>query len=86
MPVGVDLLMDAASHELRGAVYASHYGNPKRVAEALGIDYSNFTRNLNGEVPLKLATVFAVLELVDIPVTEFFSRVEQTAMRLGAQR
>ena len=72
-----DVLNAATAAQLRAEIAASDYRTAKAVAEALGMNYTTLTQNLNNKPPLKLATIFAVLELIGLSPGVFFTRVDE---------
>ena len=71
----------ATTDELRGLIASSPYRSTAKVAAALDIDYTNLTRNIAGTSPIKMATLYRVLALLDADPGEFFARVAARANR-----
>lgn len=76
-----DELAAATTIALRGVIAESKYQSTRRVAEELGISYSTLTRNISGENPIKLSTMYRILDLLDITPQEFGARVMEAAKR-----
>lgn len=72
-----DMLNAATAAQLRAEIAASPYRNAKAVAAALGMNYTTLTGNLNNKPPLKLVTIFSVLELIEVSPGVFFTRVDE---------
>jgi len=72
-----DELNVATAAQLRAEIAASDYRNPKAVAKELGMNYTTLTQNLNNKPPLKMTTIFAVLNLIGVAPGAFFTRVDE---------
>ena len=77
--------MEAARETLRALVKASPY-TTKYIAAQVGEEYTTFIHRLrgqrNGYQQLDTALVVNVLALIDVPISEFFIRVEARAEEL----
>jgi DNA-binding phage protein len=66
----------ATANALRGVIAESDYRTARAIATELGMNYTTLTRNLNNEQPIKMSTLFSVLELVNLSPADFFARVD----------
>ena len=77
--------MQATRETLRALVKASPY-SAKYVASQVGEEYTTFIHRLKGErksyQQLDTALVVNVLALLDVPLSDFFNRVEARAEEL----
>ena len=80
--------MEAARETLRALVKASPY-TTKYIAAQVGEEYTTFIHRLKGQratyQQLDTALVVNVLALLDVPLSEFFTRVEVRAEELLRQ-
>ena len=76
-----EVYADATAAQLRAEIAGSPYRTTKAVATAANMNYTTLTRNVSGEVPIKLATLYSVLDLLEVPPGVFFSRVDERARR-----
>lgn len=67
----------ATAAQLDLEIRASKYRYAKAVAEALDMNYTTLTGNLNGKSPIKLQTLFRVLDLIGLEPDVFFGRVSE---------
>lgn len=70
------LRLEATSQQLLAEIAASPYRSVRALAIAMGVDYATLNRHLNGKAPLKMERVFDILEYLDLPLTDFFYRVQ----------
>lgn len=77
--------MTAAREVLRALVKASPY-TVKQVAALVGEEYTGFSKRLSGKVAgyqqLDTALVVNVCALLEVPISDFFKRVEVRAAEL----
>lgn len=77
--------MAAARETLRALVKASPY-TTKYIAAQVGEDYTTFIHRLSGKragyQQLDTALVVNVLALLDVPIADFFTRVQRRAEEL----
>lgn len=76
-----DALQQATAAQLRAEIAASNYRSARAIALELGMNYTSLTRNLAGENPIKLSTLFKILALIELSPGEFFSRVDSRVPR-----
>lgn len=70
-----DDMAAATTEELRGLIASSKFHSTRKVAAELGISYSTLTRNISGENPIKLSTMYRILDLLQVSPQEFMDRV-----------
>ena len=74
--VSTDLRLEATSQQLLAEIAASPYRSVRQLASAMGVDYATLSRHINGRAPLKMERVFDILEYLDLPLADFFVRVQ----------
>lgn len=76
-----DELVTATRDALRGVIAESEYKTTKNVAAALEMNYTSLTRNIAGENPIKLSTMYRILDLCKVTPAEFGVRVTEALNR-----
>jgi len=75
---------NALTEQLQAEISASSYRSIRKVAEALGVDYTTFYRWVTGKRDISMSTVFRVLELLEIEPSAFFTDAQRRAERGSA--
>lgn len=71
-----ELRLEATAQQLVAEIAVSRYRSVRALAAAMGVDYATLNRHLNGKSPLKMERVFDILEYLDLPLADFFVRVQ----------
>jgi plasmid maintenance system antidote protein VapI len=67
------------SDQLVAEISASEYRSVRKVAAVLGEDYTTLYRWVTNKRPIRMDTVFNILDLLGIEPGVFFTRVQERA-------
>lgn len=68
--------MIAVSKQLLAEISASPYRSVRALACAMDLDYGTLIRNVNNKTPLRAERLLDVLDRLDLPLADFFVRVQ----------